>query len=401
MKTYDYLQYRLSDVLRLNTATVSDNLASESTLDIPAVYFYAETWKELCDMLIVKGESDLSKNMRFPFIALVGNDEYDINRDQSYPEVSCTIIIVTKSDPSWRSEQRVSVNYNPILYPIYTEFLEVVALSHYFQGPYNPYPAHKCIENYNLGEQGATGGTYYKLNDNVDGLILTNFRLRLNRPRIAAFQYGPTTSLHYLNNVSELTCSNAGRDLTITLDAAQYTDNITFVGVPVYTIVFIPLTVGGDTDIFPITIGGSYVRTVTEEGEQYGYIECNDGTTSSKLYFYYSVYGGTITKITTQNKFKLDNFQLNGFAYPDYPFDVIRKTTSNKSVIELSEILIGGGNVIESIPYVPPIADTTAITTTITEPKPTAITDVGCNVVISGPSNTSTLLESISYYKLL
>ena len=77
MKTYDYLPYRLSDVLRLETAKVSDNLASESTLSIPAVYFYAETWTELCDRLAAEGESDLSKNTRFPFIALIGNDEYE------------------------------------------------------------------------------------------------------------------------------------------------------------------------------------------------------------------------------------------------------------------------------------------------------------------------------------
>lgn len=395
MKTYDYLPYRLSDVLRLETAKVSDNLASESTLSIPAVYFYAETWTELCDRLAAEGESDLSKNTRFPFIALIGNDEYDINDKEPFPEVSCTVIVVTKSDPTWRSEKRIQLNYNPILYPIYTEFLEMVSASVYFQGPFNPYPSHKCIENYNLSQQGATGGTVYKLNDNVDGLILTNLKLRLNRPRIAAFNYGPTKSLTYLNNVSEINIAPEGNKLAVTLNRAQYINADE--GHPNYLVFFSH----GETSSIEISVAGTrQSNSVAIDGEYYGYVQCDDGTTISRLFFHYACYSGVISKCTTYVRFHLESFLATSIMYPDVQFNIVSEISSSKSNLMQREFTTNGGNVLYSENYTPAISATTELIYPVSMPATNIMHDVGFNLLVDGPSNTSTLLESISYFKI-
>lgn len=395
-KTYDYLPYRLSDVMRQVVSNVSENLASESTLSIPYVSFHAETWLELCDRLKAEAESELSKQTRFPLIALIGNDEYDINDKQPYPEVSCTIIIVTKSDPTWRSENRVAVNYNPILYPIYTELLEQLAASPLFQGVYNPYPSHKCIENYNVSEQGATGGTAYKLNDSVDGLIVTNLKLRLNRPRKATFNYGLTKSLVYLNNVSVIGCSASGNKITVTLDGVNYTDTL-HIGHPEYSVCF---SHGGGSESI-ITIGGSVISpNVEQDGEYYGYVQCDDGITISKLYFYYGAYGGVVTKYLSSNLFILGGFLANSIISPNCSFEIETEVSSNKSNIISREYTTDGGSVIFSQPYTPFVNSADDLSTIFTTPIISGYQDVGFNLLIDGPANTSTQLESISYFKI-
>lgn len=396
MKTYDYLQYNISELFRSLVATVSDNLSTEPSLNISGVYFKSETWVELCKRLSADDQSELHKNTKYPLVALIGNDEYDIKDDSQYPEVSLTLIIVTQSEATRLSEDRIAINYKPILYPIYTELMEVIAESAFFQGPYNPYPSHKWIENYNLGESSASGNRSIKLPDVCDGIIVTNLKLRLNRKRIAGFNYGLAKTLVYLNNVSGIACQVTGNKISVTLNAAQYVDTLS-VGHPSYSVYFSHY---GDSET-PISIGGTRQSIGAElDGEYYGYVKCDDGVTVSRLYFHYSVYSGVITKHLESNIFILSSFAATSVLSPNVNFEIETEAISSKANIMSREYTMDGGNVFFSEPFAPAIQSTSDLVSIHNQLITPGYQDIGYNILVDGPANTSTQLESISYYKI-
>jgi len=394
--TYDYLPYDISVIFRSIVSTVNDNLTTDTSLSIPRVMFKAETWMELCNRLKADNDSEDHKSIKYPLIALIRNYESDIKDDSPYIDSTFAFVIVTQTEPTRLSEDRLSINYRPILYPIYTEFLEQIALSPYFYGPYDPYPTHKMIESFNLGKEGVNGNGALQLPEYVDAIVITGMKLKVNRPMVAGFNYGPTKTLTYLNNVSKLTITTSGHNLTITLNEATNTD-ASHVAVPVYTVNF-PGT--GDGSLV-ITVGGSQTYTIGSDGDYTGYISCNDGITESKLFFFYCVSNGAVIKYSTMNQFKLQNFLTGGFDYPFDTFDILTQTTANKSLIAYRDTTYDGGNVINEETYTPSTIDTTATTyTEVLAITTAAHRDIGCDVNIDGSRNTTLQLNSISYYKL-
>lgn len=397
MKSYDYIQYRLSDVLREVTASTSNALASDTTVSIPYISYHSETWLELCNRLAAEAESDLSKETRFPLIALIGNDEYDIKDDSPYPEVSCTVIFVTKSDPTWRSEQRIAVNYNPILYPMYTEFMEQLVMSRYIQGPFNPYPTHKLIENYNVSEQGATGGTAYKLNDNCDGLIVTNLKLRLNRPRVAAFNYGPNAQVVYVNDIKHARITDIANTQRIQVEllSATYTDTlgVGYGASPVYQVYFDHSGSG-----LSISVGGSQTDSyaTAHDGTYTGYVLCDDGQTRAILSFIYVISGGVLRRYTTDNYFLLNNISTNGSHYPNYDLNIIYQVKHLTDRIISASISTDGGNVIDDVNFTPSVDSTGTISKTFQLPKLS-----GYREILNSIGVEDTTLDSFSYYKII
>ena len=395
-KTYDYLPYDIAELLRSIVATVNDNLKTEPSLTIPRVSYKAETWNELCNRLKADSEGKNSES-RYPMVALIRNYEYDNGSDDPWVDTSLTIVIVTQTTSTMLSEQRQIQNYQPVLYPIYTELMEQIAFSRFFQGPYNPYPAHKMIESFNLSKSESGIDKALQLPEFVDGIIISNMRLRVNRPRVAAFTYGATKQLSYLNNVAKLTCQTGVRQLTVNFEQMNYINTALGAPTPTYAIYF------SHDGSFDNHFGPSRSLSKSfeaETGDFYGYIQCSDGLTISTLWFYYSLNVGNVVKYTPSSQFKLAQFNLNGFDYPDYPFNAVMQTTANKPIIQGRSISSDGGNVYEEKVYTPSVNDTQEVTTSLSFPVPTYYRDIGYQVAIDGLHNTTVLLENFSYYKL-
>lgn len=398
MKTYDHLPYDVSAILRDIVAKVETNLVDESTLEIPRVTFRDETYINLVNTLKVDSESIQAKGKRYPLIALVRNYDIGINARNPYQDLQLDIVILTLTDPKLRTLDRIKRNYTAVLYPIYTEFMEQLVLNPRFHGYYNPYPEHRLFESHNFGKRAPEGNNAYIFPDYVDALVIAGLKLRLNRPRVASFNYGPTAVLQYQNNVSYITCAVDGIVLSVTLAQAIYVDT-SATGTPAYSVVFVLPDVD-DNEVIPITVGATINKTVQGDGRFYGYVRCADGITESRLAFYYEVNQGTIVKYSTASKFRIHDVTLNGFEYPYNEADVTVYKRTNRQIIKQRELSLQGGNVWQTDNYLPLVSETEETTVTMQVQRQSSTIDFVYNILIDGPGDTSTLLESTSYIKL-
>ena len=396
--TYTYLPRSLRDIFSELVGDVSDNLASEATLDIDQVSFKCETWIELIKRLEAEDVSTTHRATKYPLVALIRNYDEKYRADSSLADVSLTLVIVTPSEPTKLSEDRETDNYVPILRPIYAELMEVIKDSSYFRGYYMKYPTHTRIESFHLGTDSAQGNKAYLLPDCVDGIIIDGLELSLSEQSCSATVIGPDTEVVYLNNVSELNITTTQGSFTVTLVSAGYTDTLAvgFGASPTYTI-YTHHTAASRS----ITVGQAiaYGDITTEmTGEYYGYISCDDGFRESKLYFMYYLSGDAVTKVrnvTSQSKFVLSDFTITGEQYDDYPFDVTtRHQTNPGALLSFQNLAFDGGNAITEWSYAPLTRDTTSVRTTVSEPLNAGYRDVTNDVSVSAQNFTN-----ISYYK--
>lgn len=398
--TFEHLPVNIATVFKSIVAKVSENLADDTTWDIPFVSCKVETWIELCNRLKADGESPESRVTRYPLVALIRNYDEVVRSDDPFVTTSLNIVIVTQSDATWLSEKREQINYFPILYPIYAELMSVIASSEYFVSYYNPYPSHTKGDNLHLGRDGTNGNTAYLLPDCVDAIMVTNLQLRLDIEKCLKASPGPTVQVAYLNNVQTCICFNNSTSISVLFSEHEYID-LNSIGNPIYQLYFSHRS--GDAPVIEINPLDNYSMPFTdnETGDYYGYISCDDGVTISKLYFFYSCSNGIVTKVTNLNKFKLQDFVLTGFDNPIYPLDVLAHTVCSKSIISSREIVADGGNIIWSQVFDTKTNDTTEITQTQSFTRNSSIRDIGCTVVIDSSYNQTIQLESISYYQLL
>jgi len=120
------------------------------------------------------------RSSKFPLIALF--QDFPEERDRSagvYASVSLNMIIAMDTLPEYISSQRYGITFKPILYPIYTEFLNQIA---------NPKRKNVFIEDCELishtkidrvffGKEGMYGGSANMFNDYLDCIEIKNLRL--------------------------------------------------------------------------------------------------------------------------------------------------------------------------------------------------------------------------------
>lgn len=391
-KTYDTLPLSVPEVFRELVGDVSDNLSTESTLNIDSVSYKCETWIELVSRL--QSESTDQTITKYPLVALIRNFDEKFNASDSTSELSLTLVIVTPSDVNKISEHRETDNYVPILRPIYAELMSVISYSGYFADYSEYWPEHEKVETFRLGSDSPYGNKAYLLPDHVDGIVVSNLKLRLLMDRCYGRNVqGPVTSLRYLNNVSELLISEGMSKFDLTLVSAQYTDTMNVGSEFSYYAV-----TEHDNQELEINVGDTLTYSGLQhynDGYYKGYIKGDDGITVSKLYFYYIILGGKLRGCSKISKFVLQNFITDGGSYTDYPFDVVTRHTSLTKLYMTQELFVDGGNSQWLETYQPAVSDTGTDTNTITQPLSTSYRDVVDAVLI----DQALLLENISYYK--
>jgi hypothetical protein len=389
--TYTQLPISVRDVFSAIVGEVSDNLSTESTLDIDSVSFYCETWLELIQRLEKEGRADMT---RYPFIALIRNFDLTYDGNKRYPSTSLTFVIVTPSTKDKYSEDRESENYVPILRPIYAEFMAVLKDSGYLLGYSNDYLKHTYTESLHLGTESEQGNNKYMLPEVVDGIIITDMDVTLIPETCLAVTAYPSTTLRYLNNVSELNITADMDSFTITFTSAQYTDtlNVGYGATPLYEIYTSHDDATHGISVSDSVEFGSFAGDLS--GMYYGYIQCDDGVTVSKLYFSYLILSTNVRGYTQKSKFVLDNFNTIGDQYTNYPFDVTVRQTAFSNWISYLNISIDGGNEMWNKYYSPVVANMTEETVTITQALAAGYRDVTNTIRANNDSH-----ENISYYK--
>lgn len=385
--SYDNLQYDVSTIFRDIILKVESNIVSESTLSIDRVGYFCETWEDLCIRLQSK---DKAGGYKYPLIALIRNSDEKMD-DDFYPKISPTLVIVTPTQKDKLSEDRIVDNFTPILMPIYTELMEVLSQSRYFQGYYNPYPKHKMFKSFNLGDD--NGGKGLKLPDTVDAIVVTDLELRLNRPVNSAFTYGTTRTLTYLNNLSEIEINAVNNRITVEIIShGFYYPGHT----ATYTVYFSHNSSTNNIDIgqgYPFTISAS-------QGAYYGYVQAWDGRSNSQLGFFYWVdASGNIIKYTTSHKFAISNFTVTGMHYPDYPFTCVFACGTNAPSIMAQTVTVDYEGEVHSDSWPTPISDMTEeqIQCPNTDTNYKGVTEA---LTHDAPHNTTLVVNSFSYFQV-
>jgi len=380
-RTYTHLPFNVSELFRSLIADVSANLGYE-------IKFYAETWVELC--------ARMATDSTEPFICLIENFEEETRPNDPYIHTDLMLVIARKSEQTWNSETRLSTNFGPWLYPMYSETMEVIVQAPYFQGPHRPHPPHKVAKSYDLGT-GDGNKSGFQLPSSYDALVITDLRLRVNRKLVAGFCYGPSCRIAYINNVQTITCAIASANsIEVALTRLEY-QTLTPYGDPTYSVFM-----SHNESSFAFEPGDPIVIPVTAQpGNYYGLVQCADELATSSLAFFYCVNAqNEVYKVLTTNDFKLKTINTSGVRYPLYPITVETKATANKKAIRKLKISHDLVPDVFTKSFETPVNDTTVITTEIKNDS-VAYRAVRQDLTIDSVGNTSFDITSFAYYQLI
>lgn len=145
---------------------------------ITAIHFGFGHYNDERERLIQKGKT--SKEQRYPLIVLF-EDYRQGNRVlglDNTADVKIMILHLTRKD--YTRDQRETLVFNPILVPIYDEFLKQMKISGHFM-QYGPF-RHDRIDRPHWGDPGLYANGGYLLNDVLDGIELANLQLQTYLP---------------------------------------------------------------------------------------------------------------------------------------------------------------------------------------------------------------------------
>ncbi len=122
------------------------------------------------------------KDNRFPLIGFVHDFKTTYFKNNPIPEVTVRIFIANLTAQDRRTEDRMTVNFMPILYPLFSEFISQIKASNYFMKDYGSEIEMEIFDRMHWGKEGIYGPEKYEINEFIDGIEIQNMRLRLNIP---------------------------------------------------------------------------------------------------------------------------------------------------------------------------------------------------------------------------
>lgn len=328
------------------------------------VQFLHGTYNHIRQRIEAKDKAEGNKQLKYPLIALIHSFEEQVVSDSKKVDVSLNFLICTETTNQKYSEDRYKDNYEPILYPIYAEFLEQCKRSGYF-AQYGDFE-HTKVDDLHMGEE--TGNGAYTLPDVVDGLWIKDLKLKVIPNKC--------TLLSSVNKPAELVFMSIIEDVDVT-----YTDDVlslSFLGTLIDTdsvlaSMYYYLHKGDATPAIDVTaINGmgtaSFSVASMADGEYSGYIEAQDGgiivlppignvISNARTHFWYKVEGGKVVSAMS-NHISYDNLQLSvnaegfdvnsslnasdyvitAFDYTDISGDSLYQHSVNGSLSELTDV---------------------------------------------------------------
>lgn len=122
------------------------------------------------------------KDNRFPLIGFVHDFKTTYLKNNAIPEITVRIFIANLTAQDRRTEDRMTVNFIPILYPLLAEFISQIKASNYFMKDYGSEIEMEIFDRMHWGKEGIYGPEKYEINEFIDGIEIQNMRLRLNIP---------------------------------------------------------------------------------------------------------------------------------------------------------------------------------------------------------------------------
>jgi len=156
-----------------------ENIVTQVSLNLGFNITYKHgSWIHLMNQINDDKKAPSKKNIVYPLIMLI--HEFEERRKDGVLNADLDIVIVTPSNPTDYYSVRYTKNYLPTLYPIYAEFMHIVANSAYFLGNSERGFNHTKIDALNMGVNETNGNVAYKLPDYLDGLVIKKLELTIN-----------------------------------------------------------------------------------------------------------------------------------------------------------------------------------------------------------------------------
>lgn len=159
----------------------ADLLADLKALDanITGVHFFSGHYLEITAELEKLSKAPSSKNARYPLVALL-RDLPEVNgASVGVDKDTLNILICTRTQSTYTSDQREQKTFKPILQPIAYALIKQLELSGKFMSQGTDQQSYTWIEHYFWGREGIYGSTSNIFNDWIDCIELKNLDLKL------------------------------------------------------------------------------------------------------------------------------------------------------------------------------------------------------------------------------
>jgi len=145
---------------------------------------------EIANTLLELSKAELTRDMRFPLLALITDFSETKDSPDYYCKASLYFLLANLTDPTLKADERTEINFKPVLHPIYEEFIRQIQRSKHFDIQYNQNIPHTHTDRYYWGragtfdntmwgKSGLYGGEGNILNDKVDVIEISGLEIKV------------------------------------------------------------------------------------------------------------------------------------------------------------------------------------------------------------------------------
>lgn len=162
------------DKIKANDAAVN------GTTKIQTIDFQFGHTRELLETLSQYDRDPAFKFMKYPLIWLVTDYPEDRGREPGiYADAKLNICIIHQSLNTYKSTERLSKVFKPVLYPIYYSLLDQMANCNMINNGVEEKISHRKWDRFYMGKQGSGGNVADTLADFVDAIEIENMNLKI------------------------------------------------------------------------------------------------------------------------------------------------------------------------------------------------------------------------------
>lgn len=175
-----YIDELIADCVKATETKVLPQLQRANS-NIAGVFFKHGHPLEIIAELQLLAKGPNSKDLRYPLVALFRDfPERKGTTVGVYAEARVNMIIATRTEPNYFTDQRKEVSFKPILYPILTEFMNQLYLSGKFFNEGIDTLDYTQIDHYFWGRQEIYGAAANIFKDWIDCIEIKDLILKPN-----------------------------------------------------------------------------------------------------------------------------------------------------------------------------------------------------------------------------
>jgi hypothetical protein len=175
-----YIVDKFGEVVTAVSAALTPSLVAYDSL-ITGVHYLHGHPTEIIETLTQKDKSDTFKFTKYPLVALFQDFPEAHNQQIGIDnEATLHIIIAYSSRPTYKAEERYTLKFKPVIYPIYLELLKQITLNKAFLNYGIQNLGHTKIDRLYWGREGLYGNTGNVFNDFLDCIEIRDLKLKIN-----------------------------------------------------------------------------------------------------------------------------------------------------------------------------------------------------------------------------